>query len=289
MNLHDLIASGPALSDGAWGTELHKRGLDTGECPDGWKLTRPECVAEVARSYVEAGSRMILTNTFRANRVALAGYGMDASLVAINRAGVRISREAAGTRAYVIASLGPTGKLLAAGEVDEAVVRTAFQEQAAALAEAGADALLLETMSDLSEAALALAAARETGLPVIVSFTFGSGRNKDRTMTGVTPEGAARQMTDEGAAAVGANCGAGIADYLPVCRRMRAATTLPIWIKPNAGLPEMCNGVPVYRTTPDEFASHLPSLAEAGASFIGGCCGTSPEFIRAAAKIMVGP
>jgi methionine synthase I (cobalamin-dependent) len=137
-------------------------------------------------------------------------------------------------------------------------------------------------MSDLQEASIALAAARKTGLPVLVSFTFDTGRNKDRTMTGVTPEQAARRMTDEGAAAIGANCGIGVAEYVPICRRLRAATILPIWIKANAGLPEMVAGRPVYRTTAEQFASYLPALVEAGANYIGGCCGTGPEFIRAA-------
>jgi len=286
MNLTDLIATGPVLADGAWGTELQKRGLPLGECPDGWNLSRPESVAAVARSYVDAGSRIILTNTFRANRIALSACGMDRDILAINRAGAAISRQAGGGRAHVFASMGPIGKRLAAGEVKQPEVLAAFEQQAAALAEGGADALLIETMSDVSEAALALGAARKTGLPVIVSFSFHTGENRDRTMTGVTPEQAARQMTEEGANAVGANCGVGIAAYVSICRRLRSATSLPIWIKPNAGLPEMGNGNAVYRTTPEKFASFLPALAEAGADFLGGCCGTSPDFIRAGAKVM---
>jgi 5-methyltetrahydrofolate--homocysteine methyltransferase len=161
-------------------------------------------------------------------------------------------------------------------------VALAFEEQAAALAEGGAQALLLETMSDLEESVIALAAARKTGLPVIVSFTFDTGRNKDRTMTGVRPEQAAARMTEAGADAVGANCGIGIAEYVPICQRLRASTSLPLWIKANAGLPEMDDGRPVYRTSAEQFCSHLPALVEAGANFIGGCCGTGPEFIRAA-------
>ena len=282
MKLPELMASGLVLSDGAWGTELQKRGLPLGDCPDHWNLLRPEAVGEVARAYVEAGSRVILTNTFRGNRVALAGYGLEDQVFAINRVGAAISRQAAARSALVFASLGPTGKMLAAGEVSPERVMLAFEEQAAALAEGGADALLIETMSDLEEASIALAAARRTGLPVIVSFTFDTGRNKDRTMTGATPEQAARRMAEEGADAVGANCGIGIAEYVPVCRRLRAATNLPIWIKANAGLPEMDNGTPVYRTTAEQFASHLPSLVAAGAKFMGGCCGTDPDFIRAA-------
>jgi|SRR5581483_3179084 len=283
MNLRELIDAGPILTDGAWGTELQRRGLPLGSCPDQWNLLHPDKVAEVAQSYVEAGSRVILTNTFRGNRIALSGYSLEHDTFQINRAGAAISRQAAGKSARVFASLGPTGKMLSIGQVTPEQVTLAFEEQAASLAEGGADALLIETMSDLEEASLALAAARNTGLPVIVSFTFDTGRNKDRTMTGVTPEQAAHRMTEEGADAIGANCGIGIAEYVPICRRLRAATHLPIWIKANAGLPEMEDGTPVYRTTAEQFAQHLPDLIEAGAKFVGGCCGTSPDFIRAAA------
>jgi 5-methyltetrahydrofolate--homocysteine methyltransferase len=286
MNLRNLVSSGPVLADGAWGTELQRRGLALDQCPDLWNLQRPDAVAEVARAYVEAGSRIILTNTFRGNRVALAGYGLEDDAVAINRAGAAISRQAAGKSARVFASIGPTGKMLAAGEITPEYVAAAFEEQAAALAEGGADALLIETMSDVVEASLALAAARKTGLPVIVSFSFDTGKHKDRTMTGITPEKAARRMAEEGADAVGANCGIGIAEYVPICSRLRATTSLPIWIKANAGLPEIVNGQPAYRTTAEQFASHLPELIEAGANFLGGCCGTSPGFIRAAAALL---
>jgi len=288
MNLSGLAASAPVLTDGAWGTQLQQLGLSGGECPDHWNLLHPDRVAQVAAAYVEAGSRVILTNTFRANRVALGQYGLAGQAEAINRAGARISQEAARGHALVFASMGPTGKMLVTEEIAEDEISAAYAEQAEALAAGGADALLLETMSDLAEASLALAAARRTGLPVFVSFAFESGRNKDRTMMGVTPEQAAQRMTDEGASSVGANCGVGIAEYVPVCRRLRAATPLPLWIKPNAGLPEMVDGRPEYRTTPERFASLVPALVQAGATFVGGCCGTGPEFIRAAASALAG-
>jgi methionine synthase I (cobalamin-dependent) len=234
----------------------------------------------VARAYVEAGSQVILTNTFRANRLTLAGHGLAEKAAEINRAGAAISRRAAQGRAHVFASIGPSGKLLMTGETTEEELRAAFAEQAQALADGGAEAILIETMSDLAEARLALSAARETGLPVVVSMVFDSGRNKDRTMMGATPEQVARELDEAGADALGANCGSGIAAYIPICRRLRAATGRPIWIKPNAGLPELIEGRTLYRTTPEEFASHVPALIEAGANFIGGCCGTGPEFIR---------
>jgi methionine synthase I (cobalamin-dependent) len=295
LDLREVVAAGPVVTDGGWGTELQKRGLPPGECPDRWNLAQPARVAEVARAYLEAGSRVILTNTFRANRVALAGYGLADEVAAINRAGARLSREAAEAagaaagRALVFASIGPTGKLLSADEIGPEEILAAFREQAQALADGGADALLLETFSDPAEAALALEAALATGLAALVSFAFDTGRNKDRTMTGATPEQAARQMTERGAHAVGANCGVGIAEYVPICRRLRAATSLPLWIKPNAGLPEVEDGRTVYRTSPEQFAASIPALVEAGASFIGGCCGTDPEFIRAAARVLGRP
>ncbi len=286
--LTQLLAAGPVVTDGAWGTELQARGLPAGELPDGWNLTHPERVAEVARAYVAAGSRVILTNTFGANRLRLAGHGLADRVAEINRRGVEISKQAAGPRARVFASIGPAGKMLLTGETTAVELTDAFTEQAQALAEGGADALIIETMSDLEEAKLALAAAKTTGLPVVVCMVFDAGRDKDRTLMGATPEQVARELTAAGADVIGANCGVGIERYVPVCRRLRAATDRPVWIKPNAGLPVLENGRVVYHTTPEEFAGHVPELVAAGAGFIGGCCGTTPEFIRAVCARLVG-
>jgi methionine synthase I (cobalamin-dependent) len=286
MTFQDLAAAPPVVADGAWGTELQRFGLEPGAPADLWNLTEPDRVRAVAASYVEAGSRVILTNTFRANRIALSGYGAADSTAEINRAGVRISRDAAAGAAAVFASVGPTGKLLMSGDITEAELRVAFAEQACALAGAGPDAILLETFADLTEATVALEAARSTGLPVIVSFVFDSGRNGDRTMMGVTPEKAAQAMEAAGASAVGANCGRGISGYIEICSRMRAATSLPIWIKPNAGIPEIMDGRAIYRTSAEEFAARVPDLARAGATFVGGCCGSTPEFIAATVRVL---
>ena len=276
-----LLAAGPVLTDGAWGTELQVRGLQTGEFPDIWNLTHPDRVLEVARAYVQAGSQVILTNTFGANRIRLAEYKLTDRLREINRSGVEISRQATQGAAHVFASLGPSGKMLMTEEVNAKELRAAFDEQAQALADAGADALVIETMADLAEAKLAVQAARATGLPVVACMVFDSGKDKDRTMMGVTPEEAARVLTAEGADVVGANCGQGIAGFVAICRRLHAATDRPIWVKANAGLPEMIDTRIVYHTTPETFASHAAALLEAGASFLGGCCGTNPAFIRA--------
>jgi methionine synthase I (cobalamin-dependent) len=282
------LSEGPLIADGAWGTQLLALGLPPGALPDAWNLERPERAESVARAYVDAGSQVILTNTFRSNGITLEEAGLAGRLTAINRAGVEISKRAAAGKALVFASIGPTGKLLMNAEVSREEVAAAFAAQAAALAAAGADALLVETMSDLEEAGLALSAAKSTGLPVIVSFAFDSGKNKDRTMMGVTPEAAARAMESARADAVGANCGVGIERFVPVCQRLKAACSLPVWIKANAGLPEMKDGSVVYSTPASVFASYLPALIEAGAAFIGGCCGTTPEFIRALAAMKIG-
>jgi methionine synthase I (cobalamin-dependent) len=277
--LREWLADGLLITDGAWGTELQARGLPPGTIPDTWNLTHPERVEAVARAYAEAGSQVILTNTFRANAIAMHGCTED-DLDAINRAGVALSRHAAG-EALVFASIGPTGKMLLSGEIDSEQVTAAFAAQARSLAAAGADALLVETMSDIEEARLAVDAARRTGLPVLVSFAFDSGKSKDRTMMGATPESVAEAMVEAGADAVGANCGVGVEQAIPICRRLRAACDLPIWIKPNAGLPTMEGTAVHYGPSAEFFASHYAALRDAGASFLGGCCGTTPEFIRA--------
>jgi len=291
MALHPFIEKlcqrAPLVTDGAWGTQLQARGLEPGEPPDLWNLTHPGAVAEVARSYVEAGSEIILTNTFGANRIRLAESDCAGRLSEINHAGVALSRQAAGTGALVFASIGPSGKMLANEDVTEELLRLAFIEQAEALAEAGPDGLVLETMQDLAEAKIAVAAAKATGLPVVASMVFDSGKDKDRTMMGTTPEQAAAGLLEAGADAIGANCGQGIAGFVAICQRLKAASDgHPVWIKANAGLPKLQDGRPVYATTPAEFTGYVPAVLAAGASFIGGCCGTSPDFIRAIHRLI---
>lgn len=281
LRMADLVASAPVITDGAWGTQLQARGLPIGACPDGWNLTHPEQVTAVAQAYVDAGSRIILTNTFGASRLSLARHGLGEQAAAINRAGAALSVAAAHPRALVFGSIGPSGKMLVMGETTADELAAAFAEQATALAAGGADGIVVETMSDLDEALLALAAAKATGLPVVVSMTFSAGKAKDRTVMGVKPEQAAAALSAAGADAIGANCGLGIEDYVTVCARLHAATDLPIWIKPNAGLPVLVNGVAQYDTGAAEFVRHVPALLQAGATFIGGCCGSTPDFIRA--------
>jgi len=276
-----LLAAGPVVTDGAWGTQLQLRGLPVGACPDAWNLEEPARVREVAAAYVEAGSQVILTNTFGANRFVLDRHGLADKTAEINAAGVTLSREAAGGRALVFASIGPSGVMLMMGDVPPERVEEAFAEQADALAHAGADGLVIETMADPAEARLAVRAAKRTGLPVVACMIFDSGADHDRTLMGTTPEDAAAALEAVDADVIGANCGHGIAGFVNLCARLRAATDRPLWIKANAGLPEMGDGKALYRQTPEEFAATVPKLIDAGASFVGGCCGTTPEFIRA--------
>lgn len=282
--IEKLLSAGTVITDGSWGTQMQRRGLARGECPDSWNLTHPDRVEEVASLYVSSGSTIILTNTFGANRFVLGKLGLADKAVEINRRGVEISKRAAKDRAFVFASMGPSGKLLAMKDVTEAELREAFEEQASTIAEAGADGIVVETMMDLEEAKIASSAARATGLPVVASMVFDAGKNKDRTMMGTTPEQAVEALSAIGVDAIGANCGQGIEGFIPICARMGAMTKLPLWMKPNAGIPEVIDGEIVYKTTAEEFGRFIPDLIKAGASFIGGCCGTDEGYVRAIVK-----
>ena len=266
--ISELLANGPVVTDGAWGTRLKEAGLASGTCPDEWNLSHAEAVEAVPQAYVAAGSQIVLTNTFRANRLALEDYGLADRVQSINLAGGQISRRAAGAQARVFGSIGPSGKMLFAGQVTAEALEAAFCEQAEALAESGVDGLVVETMSDLEEAQLALRAAQKTGLPTVVCMVFDTGKDLDRIMTGRTPEQVAEQLTAAGADVIGANCGQGIASYVTICQRLHASTPQPIWIKANAGVPQVVDEQVVYETTADQFAAHGPDLVAAGASFL---------------------
>ncbi len=284
--IEKLTAAGTVVSDGAWGTQLQALGLETGACPDAWNLAEPEKVKQVAAAYVEAGSDVILTNTFGANRFVLGRHGLEDKVAEIAAAGVKFSLAAADGRAKVFASLGPSGVMLMMGEVTPEQLKEGFQQQAQSMADAGAHAIVVETMSDVAEARLAVEAAKSTGLPVVACAVFDCGADMDRTMMGNTIEQAAAELTDAGADVIGSNCGQGIAGFLTICKRLKASTSCPIWVKANAGLPELVDGKTIYNQTPEEFAAHVPPLVEAGASFVGGCCGTTPAFIAAVKKVL---
>ncbi len=280
QTLDELLRHPPVITDGAWGTELYRRGLTPGASTDMWNLSHPDLVLEVAQAYVETGCDIILTNTFGANRFILARHGYEERVADINRAGVEVSKKAATGRAHVFASVGPTGKMLLMGDVTDEEMREAYREQIEVLAGANPDGIVLETFVDLNEALIALEEAVKTELPVAVSMVFDSGKEKDRTMMGVAIPQAVRALSDAGADIIGANCGTGIDAYIPVFRKIRAESSLPVWIKPNAGLPEMVDGSSRYTTTAEEFSDAARILIEEGVSFIGGCCGTTPKFIK---------
>jgi len=282
--IRSLVSSGPVVTDCSWGTQIQQRGLKRGECPDSWNLSHPQRVLEVAQQYVNAGSQIILTNTFGGSRLALQKFKLGGKVADINTAGVEISKKAAGDRAYVFASIGPTGLMLVTRETTEEELQNVFEEQAAAQARAGADGIIVETMIDVTEARIAAAAAKQTGLPVIVSMVYDSGENKDRTMMGNSPEEVVAELTGVGIDGIGANCGQGIEAFPPICARLRQATDLPIWMKPNAGLPEIVDDQTLFRTTAQEFVQYIPELIAGGADFIGGCCGTDQGFVEAIRK-----
>lgn len=271
-----------SVADGAWGSLFLQRGARQGELVERWNTSAPDTVRAVAEAYVEAGADIILTNTFRANRFTLDSHAAAGQVAQINEAGARLSKQAAGTRARVFGSIGPSGRMLLTDEVTVDVLREAFGEQASALAAGGADAIVCETFSALDEAVIAVRAAKDaTALPVVACMTFDSGPDMTHTMMGVSPEQAVPALTDAGADAVGCNCGVGIDEAVPIVRTMRWHTDRPIWAKPNAGLPVLEDGNTVYSETPVRFASKVPMLIEAGANIVGGCCGTTPAFIRA--------
>ena len=271
------------IADGGWGTELQKRGLPPGESPEAWNISRPEEVRSVALSYVEAGAEIILTNTFGGSPLKLAKVKLEGKVGEINRRGAEISKQAAADRALVFASIGPSGEFMAPlGTVSEGEMRGGFGEQAKALAEGGADGIVVETMMDLAEAKTALQAAkRTTSLPVAVTMTFNHGPKGFATLMGARPEQVAVELEKAGADIVGANCGAGIDQMIDLMKLLRSATLLPLWCKPNAGLPELVDGKTVYRETPEMMASKLKALVQAGANIVGGCCGTTPAHVRA--------
>jgi len=278
-----LKAQGVLITDGAWGTQLSQKGLKAGEAPELWNADRPEDVFSVASSYVEAGSDIILTNTFGGSKVKLSKSGLAERTRELNEKGVRLSRQAAGETVLVFASVGPCGEFMEPlGSLPRQTAVDSFAEQIEACMSAGADAVVAETFTDLEEAKAVLEAARSVGtFPLIVSMTYDRGRTSFATIMGIQPKQAARELEDAGADGVGVNCGMGIDGAVHVVKLLRQATSLPIWAKPNAGLPELVNGVTVFKETPEEMASKVPALLDAGASHIGGCCGTTPAHLRA--------
>jgi len=284
-NLLARLAAGEVLvGDGAWGTMLLARGLRQGEPPESLNLTRPELLEEIASLYLDAGADLITTNTFGGSPARLRQFGLDAQTEAVNRAAVEAVLRAVRGRAYVSASIGPSGHLMKPyGDEDPADIGAGFERQVRALAEAGADLFCVETMTDLAEAALAVRAAKSVAphLPVMATMTFETTRRGFFTVMGVSIEQAVRGLSDAGADILGSNCGNGSEAMVAIAREFRTLTGRPIAIQPNAGLPEPGGETLVYPETPEFMAGQARELLAAGVAIIGGCCGTTPAHTRA--------
>jgi len=283
MNLLDKIEqTGTLISDGAWGTMLQAKGLKPGECPESWNLDHEKEVFEIAENYVKAGADLIETNSFGGSRFKLKNYGLEDKTVEINKRAAEISKNAAGEKAIVLGSIGPTGKILMMGEVTADELYDAFKEQAVALESGGADAIIVETMTDLEEAVIAVKAAKEnTGLPVICTMTFDKTVDGNyRTMMGIAPEQIPGPLNEAGASVIGANCGNGMKGMIDVVSKLRETNNeIPILVHANAGMPVLRDGETIFPESPIEMSSFLPDLINAGANIIGGCCGTTPQHI----------
>ena len=275
------------LADGATGTMLQANGLETGRIPETWILEQPQQIRALHRAYVDAGCDIILTCSFGGTRYRLAGDGLASQVRQVNQRAAELAREVAGDAIFVAGDMGPTGQLLAPfGPLTPAAVADAYAEQAAGLAEGGADFLLVETMSDLSEASAAISGARQaTSLSIFCTFSFDT---HGRTMMGIRPEQVAREISPlvEG---VGANCGRAPSEYQEFLEAMhQAAPDAILWAKPNAGLPQVRGDKVVYDASPEDMGRIALELREAGARVIGGCCGTGPRHLAAMAAALKG-
>lgn len=283
----ELIKNGPVILDGATGTNLQNAGMPVGVCPEQWILENPDVMVKLQEDYVAAGTNILYAPTFTANRIKLEEYGLQDRLEEMNRELIAISKRAANGRALVAADMTMTGQqLYPIGDLMFEDLVDVYKEQARVVAEAGADLFVVETMMSLQECRAAVLAIKEVcDLPVMVSLTY----NPDgRTLYGTEPATATVVLQGLGADAIGINCSTGPEDMIEPVRQMAEFATIPILAKPNAGLPELENGKTVYRTDAAEFASWGKKLVEAGAAIIGGCCGTTPEHIRALSEAVCG-
>jgi len=281
-----LNQAGILVADGATGTMLQAAGLPSGAAPERWNLENPQAVRDLHRAYIAAGADIVLTNTFGGSRQKLEKDGLGERAREINRAAARLAREVASERVIVLGDIGPTGRLLEPlGDLsyDDAV--NAFAEQAAGLVEGGVDAIIIETMSDLGEAKAAVEGVKQvTTLPILASMSFDT---RGRTMMGVKPAVAARELWSLGVTAIGANCGRTLSETLAAVTEMRQAVPEAVLIaKPNAGLPHLSDGESVFDVTPEVMAEYALKFAGLGVKIMGGCCGSNPTHIQAIAMAL---
>lgn len=282
--LEHLAAGEVLVGDGAWGTQLFSRGLRPGECPERLNLERPEVLAEIGRLYLDAGADLLTTNTFGGSPLRLAQHGLDELVDEVNQRAVEALRSLAGDRALVAGSIGPCGRILKPyGDVDPGEVRAGFERQALALSGAGADLLCVETMTDLTEAVLAVEAAKRVApnLPLMATMTFEETPRGFFTIMGNRLEQCVEGLEAAGADVVGSNCGCGMDMMVEIAAEMVRHATRPVAIQANAGLPEHRNGAVVYPETPERFGTGTVQLLDLGVVVIGGCCGSGPDHVRA--------
>jgi 5-methyltetrahydrofolate--homocysteine methyltransferase len=282
------LRSGEVLvADGAMGTLLFERGLERGNPPEGLNLTRPEVLEEVARLYFDAGAQIVQTNTFGGSPLKLAMYNLDGQTEEINARAAQAVRRAVGDKAYVSGSCGPTGRILKPyGDTEPEDVRAAFERQMKALLEAGVDLLCVETMTDLTEARMAVEAARSLSkeIPLVATMTFDPTPRGFFTVMGTDIPTAARELAAAGVDILGSNCGNGIEQMIRIALEFKEHSTLPVIIQSNAGIPVHEDGETVYPEGPEFMAEKARELLAGGVAIIGGCCGTTPDHIRALRK-----
>jgi len=277
------------VSDGAMGTMLFEKGLRSGDCPELLNLSKPEILEEIAQIYFEAGADIIQTNTFGGSPLRLSDYGLEDKCEEINFKAVESVRKIIGDNAYISGSCGPSGQLLKPyGDTEPEILLKGFEQQIDALVKAGVDIICIETMTDLQEATLAVKAAKNLHpeIPVMVSMTFDKIPKGYYTIMGVNIEEAVKGLEDAGADIIGSNCGNGIDNMIEIAKQIKELSDRPILIQSNAGIPENNDGEIVYPESPTYFEEKTLELIEAGVSIIGGCCGTTPEHIRAIRKVV---
>lgn len=291
IGILELIQKRRVLLDGGFGTELIRRGFPQGACPETWNTEKPDVIKEIHKSYFEAGSDAVLTNSFGGSAIKLASHSEDTRCYKLNREAAEIANEVKPAGYFVGGSIGPTGKFLQPqGEFTERQFEDAYAEQARGLADGRADFLLIETQYDLKEALCALRAARRVAdVPVFVTLTFNRVPRGFFTMMGNSAAQCIEELEKEGVPVLGANCTLDSADTADLIKVMRGQTNLPLVAQANAGKPSLsAQGEVSYSQGLEDYLRHIPGMIENGANVIGGCCGTSPEYIRRMAAIVKG-
>jgi len=294
INLSRRIKQGLFLLDGAMGTELIARGIEPGKCNEYLNVESPDIVSDIHRAYLQAGCDAILTNTFGANKFTLVRHGLDSQVITLNAAAAKIARLAAGDEKYVLGDIGPSGDFLEPlGNIKPQDLKAAFAQQAQTLLDGGVDGFIIETMTALDEATVAVEAVKSVSrLPVLISFGFDRAGSDFRTMMGVSVDAAVSKMIPLGVDAVGFNCGTvSLDEYVELAKKFVSAARasskdIAVCAEPNAGKPELVDGRAVYNVSPGDFAAAAEKIYSAGVNIVGGCCGTGPEHIHTVANAL---